>query len=130
MSNSEDPREKFRRLMESEAETQSEPSVGDTEPVRRTQVAHRPPIKKNTSPLPRRVGEVDMDATRVSPSAFEKTADTRGRRGTADRGGSGSGRHPARRSNAGGCFLQGLIISAFLAVTLGLILVAVGVYEY
>src|SRR5687768_18420511 len=73
----------IRRLLDSEAETRAEPAIepkpeepasqeGTTRasPPRRT--PNPPPIvlDKDNMPLPRRVDEVDLDGTRVTPVAY------------------------------------------------------------
>src|SRR5436190_15665109 len=81
----------IRRLLDSEAETRAEPAIepkpeesasqeGTTRasPPRRTPIPNieternQPPIAldKDNMPLPRRVDEVDMDGTRVTPVAY------------------------------------------------------------
>ncbi len=77
-------------------------------------------------PLPRRVEEIDVGATRVTASAYEHAPVTRMHRPTPSR----SHRQPFNWSKAGGCFLRILIVFIFLMVALGLVITAVGVYEY
>src|SRR5262245_4185586 len=83
----EDRLKKVKRLLDSEAETHVEPAIepkrGDAPnqevttqagtPTRRTPTPPPPAIAldKDNMPLPRRVHEVDMEGTRVSPVAFE-----------------------------------------------------------
>jgi len=132
----EDPRKKFNRLVSSEAETQPETPGGDTPPEGSRRVIHRPMIDENGMPLPRRVEEVDLGATRVSSAAFEHTPMPRTRRWAAPRRFPAQGRiRPSRRqplnwSRVGGCLLRGLIISLFAIVALALALAAAGIYEY
>jgi len=89
----------IRRLLDSEAETRAEPAIepkpeepasqdGTTRasPPRRTPVPdleterNPPPIAldKDNMPLPRRVDEVDMDGTRVTPVAYGTPSRPRG----------------------------------------------------
>jgi len=132
----EDPRKKFNRLVSSEAETQPETPGGDTPPEGSRRVIHRPMIDENGMPLPRRVEEVDLGATRVSSAAFEHTPMPRTRRWAAPRrfpaqgGIRPSRRQPLNWSRVGGCLLRGLIISLFAIVALALALAAAGIYEY
>src|SRR5512141_1834329 len=66
-----DPRDKFRRIINSEDETHAEPPSQPVPPPQ--SVPHRPypALDKDNMPLPRRVTETDMDGTRVTPAAFE-----------------------------------------------------------
>src|SRR5512133_3776165 len=79
-----DPRDKFRRLINSEDETHAEPPSQSTPPV--PPIAHNgyPALDKDNMPLPRRVTETDLDGTRVTPAAFE-THTTNQRRRTGPR---------------------------------------------
>src|SRR5512140_2727632 len=75
---SDDPRARFRRLINSEDETHAEPP---SQPVPPPQpVSHRsyPAVDKDNMPLPHRVTETDVDGTRVTPAAFNsRTSPTR-----------------------------------------------------
>ncbi|MGA2488667.1 MAG: PBP1A family penicillin-binding protein [Anaerolineales bacterium] len=126
----EDPAEKFRRLLDSEADTQGEPPVEDATAESIPLVVRHPAIDENGMPLPRRVEEIDMSATRVTPSTFEYTAGAGVRHPASSRRVSAHSRRPVNWSRAGGCLLRGLIIIIFIVVALGLILAAAGVYEY
>src|SRR5688572_13202192 len=77
----------IRRLLDSEAETRAEPAIepkpeepasqeGTTRasPPRRTPIA----LDKDNMPLPRRVDEVGMDGTRVTPVAYGASSRPRG----------------------------------------------------
>src|SRR5512142_2176774 len=66
-----DPRDKFRRLINSEDETHAEPPSQPAPPPE--SVPHRPypELDKDNMPLPRRVTETDMDGTRVTPAAYD-----------------------------------------------------------
>ncbi len=67
-----DPRDKFRRLLNSEDETHAEPPSQPVPPPE--SVPHRPSypaIDKDNMPLPRHVTETDMDGTRVTPAAYD-----------------------------------------------------------
>ncbi len=130
MPTPEDPREKFRRLVDSEADTQAEPPSEDAAAENSTPVVRHPAIDENGMPLPRRVEEIDMGATRVTPSAFEHTPTGRVHRPVPRSRVSKSSRRPFNWQKAGGCFLRGLIILVFIIVALGLILAAAGIYEY
>ncbi len=128
MSNEDNDR--LRRIIKSEEETQGEyrpapldPPSGTTPPY------YRPALDKDNMPLPRRVDEIDMEGTRVTRAAYEPTS-----------------RHiPAPppkntppqfkfpfinwRGNMG-CFLRGLIVTAFVAVIFGLCAGSYFVYKY
>ena len=131
MSDPEKPQEKFNRILNSEADTQAEPPDEEFTPSGGTRVIRHPAVDENGMPLPRRVEEIDMGATRVSPSAYEQTPDPPIRRpGKTRRISSTHGRSSFNWSRMGGCLLRALIISIFVFVALGLILAAVGIYEY
>jgi penicillin-binding protein 1C len=131
MPNPEEPRDKFRRLLDSEAETQAEPPAEEFTPGGGMRPIRHPAVDENGMSLPRRVEEIDMGATRVGQAAYEHTPGPTVRRPTTTRR-----VHLARRrlffnwAKAGGCLLRGLIIGLFTIVALGLILAAVGIYEY
>ena len=127
------PPNKFRRLLNSEGETQAEPPA---QPARMTgpiPAAPRPSLDKDNMPVPRRVNETDMDGTRVTPAAFEtKTNPYRTtaqsvapRRGTAAVHLSG-----LDRFRNWGCLLRTLIIVLFILVIVGLCLGSFALYEY
>ena len=130
MSTPEDPREKFRRLVESEADTQGEAPAEESAAESPTPATYHPAIDENGMPLPRRVEEIDMGATRVSPSAFEYTPGTGTRPAVTRRQSAAPRRRSFNWSKAGGCLLRGTIVIIFIMVTLGLILAAAGIYEY
>ncbi len=142
-----DPRNKFNRILRSEAETQNEPAAGDATSPRTTPHVRRPAIDANGMPLPRRVDEIDVNATRVTPAAYERTPTPRPRPASAvtneprygltqssvAQPGRDFPRHrpPALAfSTAGGCLLRGVIIGAFFIVALALVMAAVGLFEY
>src|SRR5215510_9266763 len=89
MTNEEEERiKKIKRLLESEAETHAEPAItptkdeaSDAEGTTKAGTSHptltpTPPIAldKDNMPLPRRVHEIDIEGTRVSPVAYEPTS--------------------------------------------------------
>src|SRR3990172_866387 len=92
----EDPLERFNRLLKADDETQvdvpakkgTQPSNASKEnaeevpgstptippgvtPANRYGAGSRPALDENNMPLPKRVDEIDMNATRVSPAAFQ-----------------------------------------------------------
>ncbi len=78
-------------------------------------------------PLPRRVNQVDMEGTRVTPAAFEPTTSRRNanRQNVRQR----SGNLFSRFGNIG-CAIEVLIALVFILVVIGLCLLSLGVYEY
>lgn len=88
MTNEEEERRKrIKRLLDSEAETHAElpidpndESVGPDDttkasiPKQRTPTPPHISLDKDNMPLPRRVNEIDMDGTRVTPVAYESTS--------------------------------------------------------
>ena len=61
-----------RRLLQSEEETQGKYKPLPVEPPAPTTAKYyRPRLDDDNMPLPRRVDELDMDGTRVSPVAYE-----------------------------------------------------------
>jgi 1A family penicillin-binding protein len=122
-----DPREKFRRLLNSEDETRAEPP---TQPVRSAESAPSGPgPDRSPAPSLRHVNEVDTDGTRVTPAAYETK--TGHRVGTPLRIRSQSG-GPYLNFNVRnlGCLLRGLIVVIFITVILGLCLSSFAIYEY
>src|SRR5215510_5973208 len=93
--NEENQAKKVKRLLDSEAETRAEPVIEpkkDEAPKQEgTTKAHAPngersrktptppsiALDKDNMPLPRRVHEVDIEGTRVSPVAYESPGRTR-----------------------------------------------------
>src|SRR5215207_6566216 len=87
----------LKRLLESEAETRAdapvEPKEEKVDPnatTKATPAQHTPPpprieLDKNNMPLPRRVDELDMDGTRVSPVAYESPSRPRNVQGAQTR---------------------------------------------
>ena len=130
MPDPEDPREKFRRLVDSEADTQAEPPAEQTAAEKNTPVVRHPAIDENGMPLPRRVEEIDMGATRVTPSAFTHGSTRTVRRPARRPGISKPVRPPFNWPKAGSCLLRGSIVFVFIIVALALVIVAAGIYEY
>jgi 1A family penicillin-binding protein len=130
MTTPEDPREKFRRLVESEADTQAEPPAENAGAEINTPVVRHPAIDENGMPLPRRVEEIDMGATRVSPSAFAHAPTGQLRRTAAHPVISKPSRQPINWLKMGGCLLRGGIVLVFILVAIGLVMAAAAIYEY
>src|SRR5580765_7268719 len=83
----EERKRQIKRLLDSEAETRPEPPVepdsnapvnppGTTQAqapkINPTYPQYNIPLDKDNMPLPRRVNEVDMEGTRVTPVAYEQ----------------------------------------------------------
>jgi membrane peptidoglycan carboxypeptidase len=92
-NNEEDRSKKVKRLIDSEAETRAEPAIeptkdesseekpATTKASAARKITPEPPhiaLDQNNMPLPRRVNEVDMEGTRVSPVAYEHKSRPRG----------------------------------------------------
>ncbi len=130
-----DPREKFRRLIASEEETRAmPPPTGAMAPD-----TPHPAVDSRGMPLPRRVEEIDIHATRVTPTAFDHTPIGQNlpsptpslRSGQAVRRPSPVTRRPPFNwHKTGGCLLRALIVALFAAVALALILAAISIYAY
>ena len=83
----EDRLKRIQRLLDSEAETRAEPAItpkaetpkpeGTTKSSTPRRTPTPPPhiaLDKDNLPLPRRVDEMDMGSTRVSPAAYEPSS--------------------------------------------------------
>ena len=134
MSNEDNDR--LRRIIKSEEDTRGErtpapidPTSGNTTPL------YRPSLDKDNMPLPRRVTEVDVEGTRVSRAAYEPTSQripqqqsqgTQQTQGTSQQAPqttqtprqktSQFNFSPINWRGGWGCFLRGLIASAFVVV--------------
>jgi hypothetical protein len=130
MPDPEDPREKFRRLVKSEAETQGQPPADPAAPEgsTRVHVIKQPAPQAEDEPLPKRVDEVDLAATRVTPAAYERTP-TEKRQPPRKRDRNSARRGMGWRKTAG-CLLRGTIASIFILVAIALVLLTFGIYEY
>jgi penicillin-binding protein 1C len=131
MPKPEEPRDKFHRLVDPEGETQAEPPAEEYTPGSGTRPVRHPAVDENGMPLPRHVEEIDMGATRVGQAAYEHTPTPTARRPkTTPRVPPAPVRQSFNWSKTGGCMLRGLITSIFIVVALGLVMSAVGMYEY
>lgn len=142
--NEEDRIRRIKKLLESEAETRPEtpiePSRDDlpyegatrASASRRTPPPSPPPIAldKDNMPLPRRVDEVDLGSTRVSPAAYEPTSRQRNgapqtRSASAPRPSQPPPNRPsislAWISGWGGCLLRAFVLSLFGLVILAIL---------
>lgn len=132
---SDNPQDKFRRLLNSEDETRAEPpSQPARPPAKPLPQASYPALDKDNMPLPRRVTETDMDGTRVTPAAFEtKTAPHRRTSHTGSDSQMSLGRlriSGPRSSKWRSQILLALVILAFIFVVIGLCLGSLALYEY
>src|SRR5687767_9407168 len=123
MSNEENDR--LRRLKKSEDETQGEYTPAPL-PNRSGSTAKfsRPALDKDNMPLPRRVDEIDMDGTRVTPAAYEPTTNRRYAQVSLS---------PRRKFNwrsNWGCILRGLIVTAFAVLVIGVCSGSYVLYRY
>jgi membrane peptidoglycan carboxypeptidase len=126
-----DDTDRIRRLIKSEQETQGIPPPEESsgEPPRRN--FQQPALDRDNMPLPKRVGEIDMDGTGVSPAAYEPVNQIRGGTGA----GSTAGASLATRISAlwhgnMGCLVRGMIAMTFLAAIVGLCLLSYLLYQY
>lgn len=152
MSNEDNDR--LRRLLKSEEETRADltpapPSKPTPDSAPKTDgttpVFTRPALDKDNMPLPRRVDEVDVEGTRVTPAAYQPA---RYQQPSANPRYTNQPPQPTppaptqisimdRFSSLGttlqgnmGCFLRALIISAFALVVFGLCAGSYFVYQY
>jgi penicillin-binding protein 1C len=135
----------LKRLIDSEAETRADPPIEPNEeevdPNATTQASparHRTPpppridLDENNMPLPRRVDELDLDGTRVSPVAYEPSSRQRNAQSAQTRI-ARPVQPPAQppvtggtvpldwRSGWGGCLIRGFLVALFGLVVLSII---------
>lgn len=140
MSNEDNDR--FRRILKSEEETQGEYKPGSVEPPSQvTDKYYRPALDKDNMPLPRRVDEIDMEGTRVTPAAYMTTQSQQPKAKPANAVANPPS-PPRIRSKSKfnfkkinwrgnwGCFLRGLIAIIFTIVLIGLLAGSYFVYRY
>ena len=145
MNNDEEDRiKKIKKLLDSEAETRPEtpvePSKDDSphDGTTRASVPRRTPtppppsiaLDKDNMPLPRRVDQVDMEGTRVSPTMYGSASRPRN---TQSRPANASTARPSQPppkrptislewlGKSGGCFTRALVFSLFALVILAVI---------
>jgi penicillin-binding protein 1C len=139
--NEEDRVKRIKNLLDSEAETHAEPRI---EPARddapkqgttRSSTPHRTPpppiaLDKDNMPLPRRVNEVDMGSTQVSPAAYEPASrprNTQARPASAPRLSQPPPRTPSKpitfdwQNGWGSCLVRGFVFSLFALVVLAIL---------
>jgi membrane peptidoglycan carboxypeptidase len=128
MTAPEDPGERLRRLTNA-SEEETQPPQEDITPARGLR---RPALDADGMPLPRRVDELDMDATRVTPAAYDSPAGATVRR---PKGGSRP-RIPRRRLSRFdgrrtlGCFVRTVVAGLFATVALAILALAFVIYKY
>jgi 1A family penicillin-binding protein len=134
MSNEDNDR--LRQILRSEEETQGE--YKPAEPSSQiTDKYYRPALDKDNMPLPRRVNEVDVEGTQVTPAAYQPARNVQQNPQSAPVQ-SGSSVPPSRPRKSKpniwhgnwGCLLRGLIVAVFAAVIVGLIGGSYFVYKY
>ena len=129
-----EPRDKFRRLINSEEETHAEPPSQPAHVTGPVPPSSRPALDKDNMPLPRRVSETDLGGTRVTLAAFETK--TSPHRNTTPPLRTQSYQRTSYRTNGlgrfrnWGCLIRGLIVVAFILVIMGLCIGSLMLYEY
>ncbi|HAV78402.1 MAG TPA: hypothetical protein DCX53_13725 [Anaerolineae bacterium] len=142
MTKDEDDRiKKIKKLLDSEAETRPEspierakdnsPHEGTTRAGTPRRTPTPPPpiaLDKDNMPLPRRVDQLDMEGTRVTPAAYGSTSRPRNTQTRSTSTPRPSQPPPKRRtislewlSGSGGCFIRALVFSLFGLVILAVI---------
>lgn len=119
-----------------------EPAAGSEKKISESQIPTTKvilaPPPGTTDPLPRQVDQIDLSATRVSPSAFYPETKPQNRAQTAGEisqqppsknGSARNGKKP-RKGNFRGCLVRGIIIFLFTLVLGLLVAGALLVYQY
>jgi penicillin-binding protein 1C len=146
----------LKRLLESEAETRVDRPVKPTEDeavdpnaTTKASPAHRTPspptripLDENNMPLPRRVDELDLDGTQVSPVAYEATSRPRTIQNAQTSWTPPSNQPPVQppgpgmtpaygwRRNWGGCLIRGFLVALFGMVLLMILGGSVLLFSY
>jgi len=149
MSNEQENKRRIKRLLDSESETRAEPPIeprkeeepGNLEGTTKAAVprsstppeAHIP-LDENNLPLPRRVNEVDMDGTQVSPVAYEQASRPRGAMETR-RLSPPSQPRPTQPASfdwrrTGGCAARLAVLGLFIVVLLAILGGSALIYSY
>ena len=145
--NEEERRKFIKRLVDSEAETRAEPPIEPKQEEKpdeqaATTQAHAPrrtppphiPLDQDNLPLPRRVEEVDLGSTRVTPAAYEPAS--RPRSGVSQPRRVPPSSQPVSRpvkinlKQGLGCVTRILLVGLFVSVILAIIGGSVAVYQY
>ena len=162
MTNEEDEEriKKIKRLLDSEAETHAEPAFDPNKDesdeqaaTTRAHIPHTPTptphiaLDKDNMPLPRRVDQVDMDSTRVTPAAYEtanrpRNSTPQTRRISAQMPSQLPSQTPPPsrpisrpvafewKNGWGGCLVRGFIFSLFAIVVLAIIGASALLFSY
>lgn len=150
---SEDPRDRLRRLLSSEDETLPDLPT-DFKPARtptpppppesgpETRLA-QPALDRDNMPLPRRVDQIDMDGTRVTPAAYEPATGRRYAPTRVPQPPPPPANKPTFSFDFGniswkdinwrgglGCFFRVLIAVIFITAIVGLCLGSIALYQY
>ena len=140
----------LKRLIDSEAETRTDlPAEPKEEPSSNATTKANPPrhtptppphiaLDKDNLPLPRRVDELDMEGTRVSPVAYEPPSRPRNAQARPSPLTRLPAQPPARgraipfdwRSGWGGCLVRGFLVALFGVVLLLILGGSVFLYSY
>ena len=146
MTDTEDDKaKKVKRLLDSEAETRAEtpiepkrdeseekPATTKASPARK--ITPEPPhiaLDENNLPLPRRVHEVDMEGTRVSPAAYERASKPRGVTETRRVSPPSQPRQASFDwKRAGGCLARIIVLVLFGIVVLAILGGSALIYTY
>jgi penicillin-binding protein 1C len=143
----EDPGERLRRLLDSEGDTRADitppaprpaaPQVHTGQPVNRGRDSlpplTRPALDSDNMPLPRRVDQIDMEGTRVTPAAYGSTTHrpSQARRYSSSAPFNFNIDFNNMNWRKGmGCLIRGLIVTAFLMVITGICIGSFALYEY
>jgi membrane peptidoglycan carboxypeptidase len=120
--------EERQRLLRSEAETRGDVTPHhDARPRIYAEPFSRPRVDADNMPLPRRVTEVDIEGTRVTPAAYEPPTGTR--RAAAKRPAAPPPR-PFDPRRGWGCLLYGAIGLLFAGAVLALVGASIALYGY
>ncbi|MCC6498710.1 MAG: transglycosylase domain-containing protein [Anaerolineales bacterium] len=161
MNNEEDQAKKVKRLLDSEAETRAEPPIepktneqGTTKASAKSKSGPSPrpsalqgegdaprhiALDENNMPLPRRVNEVDLEGTRVSPVAYEPVSRPRGLTETRRVSPPSQPRKPQSASfdwnsidwkRTGGCLARSAVLALFGFVILAILGGSVLIFSY
>ncbi len=153
MTNDEENKHRIKKLIDSEADTRAEtpiepkkdeseekPATTKASPARKiTPETPHIALDENNMPLPRRVHEVDMDGTRVTPAAYERASKPRGATETRRVSPPSQPRKAQPLSfdwrsfdwkRAGGCLARVLVLTLFGMIILAIIGGSVLIYSY
>jgi membrane peptidoglycan carboxypeptidase len=131
----EDDNERIRRLLNSEDQTRDDITphhIGTTKPPHVYDgPLPRPALDADNMPLPRRVNEVDMGGTRVTPAAYQSAPPPPdATRWSSTKRQASPSQPPFDSRRAWGCVAYGLIGLFFMGVVITLIVASIAVYTY